>query len=76
MGPMGMKLCVGVTVFLLEALGKNLFPCLFQLLEGAPPPPSLAWSRISLTSASIMTSSVSDPLRKIGWAHLKNPQIL
>ena len=49
-------------MFLLEGLGENMFPCLFQLLEAAcllhlvPPSVFEASNHISLTSASIVTS--------------------
>ena len=42
---------VGKAAFLLEALGGNQFPCLFQPLEAACTP-----SHITLTSVSTITS--------------------
>lgn len=44
----------GKAVFLLEALGENLFPCPFQLLEATHN--SVAQDHITLKSASIITT--------------------
>lgn len=43
-------------MFLLESLGENLFPCLFQCLEAAYRPWLMA---ASLTSASITSPSLT-----------------
>ena len=77
------KASVGLLSFL-EAVGENLFPCLFHLLEDAQFPDLWLHSsifKVSKTGPNLYTTSLWHPFLPLScifkdpcdWAHLANP---
>lgn len=78
MGLIGLNQSVSRVVLLLEALGENLLPCLFQPLHAAHIPQLLVHS--SIFKASITLPLIDLPLStivkghlRLHWAHLGDP---